>query len=83
MKDDLGFRANPSTSECRPAGTRMFVDFKDQPPPPPWQPPRRSRKLSRREQDILGGIIGVNLLLLLLAPIGGATLISALVALLR
>jgi len=61
----------------------MFVDFKDQPPPPPWQPPRRSPRLSRREQDVLGGIIGINLLLLLLAPIGGATLISAVVALFR
>lgn len=61
----------------------MFVDFKDQPPPPPWQPPRRTPRLSQREQDVLGGIIGFNLLLLLLAPIGGATLISALWALVR
>ena len=66
-----------------PARPVMFVDFKDQPPPPPWQPPRRTPRLSRRQQDVLGGIIGFNLILLLLAPIGGATLISAVIALFR
>ncbi|MFK3888334.1 hypothetical protein [Sphingomonas sp. NPDC079357] len=61
----------------------MFVDFRDQPPPPPWQPPPRRPKLTRREEKALAAIIGFNVILLILAPIGGATLIGALALLLR
>lgn len=52
----------------------MFVDA-------PWpskddrpEPPRR--RLSDREQKVLVWLIGINLLLLLVAPIGGASLLQ-------
>lgn len=63
----------------------MFVDFRDSTPPPPWQPaPRDPRpRLTRRQQDVLGLIIAANLVLLLVAPIGGATIIQAIAALWR
>ena len=43
--------------------------------PPPWQPPRRARITKRQERTIMW-IIGVNALLLLVAPIGGVTIIE-------
>ena len=49
-------------------------------PPPPWQPPRRSR-LTRRQQRVMLWLIGLNVFLLLVAPIGGATIIQAVAAL--
>lgn len=52
----------------------MFVDFRDTPAPPPWQPPPR---LTERQQRVVAGVIGLNLFLLLVAPIGGATLFAA------
>lgn len=61
----------------------MFVDFRDSPPPPPpWRPKRPDPRpqLTRRQQNWLAGIIGVNVLLLLVAPIGGATVLQALAA---
>ena len=65
----------------------MFVDFRDPPPPPPpWQPPKRPDprpQLTPRQQNTLAAIIGINVLLRLLAPIGGATVIQALAALFR
>ena len=63
----------------------MIVDFRDQPPPPPWEP-RRTKKgpqLTSGQQRTLGAILGVNVLLLLLAPIGGATLLELLAILFR
>jgi hypothetical protein len=63
----------------------MFLDLNDYPPPPPWEPqpePPASR-LTARQQRTLALLIGVNVLLLLAAPIGGATLIAALWALLH
>ncbi|PVE59355.1 hypothetical protein DC429_02820 [Arthrobacter sp. TPD3018] len=64
----------------------MFVDFREPPPPPPpWRPkPRDPRpQLTPRQQNALAAIIGVNVLLLLIAPIGGATVIQAISALFR
>jgi hypothetical protein len=60
----------------------MFMDFRDQPPPPPWQPkqPDRRPTLNVRQQKMLAIVAAINILLLLVAPIGGATLISALIA---
>lgn len=62
----------------------MFLDLEDYPAPPPWEPqpePPASR-LTARQQRTLTLLIGVNVLLLLFAPIGGATLIAGLWALL-
>lgn len=61
----------------------MFVDFRDQPPPPPWQPRRPRPRLTPRQEKALAAIIGLNVILLIVAPIGGATLIGALAVLLR
>ncbi|MEH3123858.1 MAG: hypothetical protein PGN16_18145 [Sphingomonas phyllosphaerae] len=61
----------------------MFVDFRDQPPPPPWQPRRARQRLTRRQVKALAAIIGFNVILLIVAPIGGATLIGALAMLFR
>ncbi|GAA4220071.1 hypothetical protein GCM10022253_23300 [Sphingomonas endophytica] len=61
----------------------MFVDFRDQPPPPPWQPPRRRPRLTPRQEKTLAAIIGFNIVLLIIAPIGGATLIGVLALLWR
>ena len=56
----------------------MFVDLPGSWPPqdPPPDPPRR--RLSVREQKVLMWLLGVNVLLLLIAPVGGATLIQLL-----
>ena len=51
-------------------------------PPPPWQPPRRPRVTKKQERAILW-LIGLNALLLLVAPIGGATIIEAVIKLFR
>lgn len=62
----------------------MFMDFRN-PVPPAW-PPRPATppaRLTPRQQRWLGGVIAFNLLLMILAPIGGATLAQALVAWLR
>jgi hypothetical protein len=58
----------------------MFVDFSGEPmPPPPPEPPRP--RLTPGQQKRLAAIVGFNVALLLLAPVGGATLIGALIAL--
>jgi len=60
----------------------MFVDFRDQPPPPPWRPARPDPpRLTGRQQRVLGWMIGLNLVMLVLGPFAGATVIDAAVAL--
>ena len=49
-------------------------------PPPQWQPPRGSRVTKKQERAILW-LVGLNALLLLIAPIGGATIVQAILAL--
>ncbi len=61
----------------------MFVDFRDQPPPPPWRPTPPRPRLTAKQEKTLATIIGINVVLLLVAPIGGATIIGAVAALLR
>ncbi|KAB1072731.1 hypothetical protein F6X51_14045 [Methylobacterium planeticum] len=50
---------------------------------PPWEPPRREPRLTKRQERVLIWLIAVNALLLLIAPIGGATVIQAILAILR
>ncbi|MDR7036672.1 hypothetical protein [Methylobacterium segetis] len=50
---------------------------------PPGEPPPGRPRLTKREEQVLLWIISVNLLLLLIAPIGGATVIHAVLAALR
>lgn len=64
----------------------MFQDFRDMPAPPPWRPPERSPAkihLTERQRRTVSIIIGINLVLLLVVPIGGATIVAAIVALCR
>ena len=66
----------------------MFMDFRDQPPPPRWEPRplpqgQPATKLTERQAKALGWIVLLNVLLLIIAPIGGASIISALATLLQ
>ncbi len=56
----------------------MFLDLNNYTPPsdPPGDPGRPS--LTPRQQKTLIIIVGINIMLLFVAPIGGATIISAL-----
>jgi hypothetical protein len=60
----------------------MFLDltgyYRRQPDPPPENPPRRT--LTAGEQKVLIWVICLNLVLLVVAPIGGATVIHAAIA---
>lgn len=49
----------------------------------PEEPPPRAPRPTKRQERALLWIIGVNALLLLFAPIGGATIIHAVLAMLR
>ena len=60
----------------------MFLDLNNYTPPPdPPAEPDRSPSLTPRQQKTLIMIIGFNIFLLFVAPIGGATVISALLEL--
>jgi hypothetical protein len=62
----------------------MFASFQDDPPPPRWEPPPEPRpRLSRREGKVLAWLVGGNAVVLLFAPLAGASLIQAVIALLR
>lgn len=60
----------------------MFLDLRDDwPPVPPPQPPVSQPApplLDKRGERIVGVIVAINLALLLLAPIAGATVVQAL-----
>ncbi|QHL90792.1 hypothetical protein GVO57_08060 [Sphingomonas changnyeongensis] len=56
----------------------MFVDFRGDPPPASWPPPRGplpGPRITRPRERRLMALVALNLILLLVAPIGGATLI--------
>ena len=61
----------------------MFVDFRDQPPPPRWEPKPPPRRRTPRQRKTMEIVVGVNIVLLLIAPLGGATILQAIGALLR
>ncbi len=48
-----------------------------------WKPPPRKPRLTQRQERVFVWLIAVNALLLLIAPIGGATIIHAVLAVLR
>lgn len=59
----------------------MFLDMKSYGPRPEPLPPKPSKpNLSAREQKILAWVICFNILVLFIAPIGGATVIHSLLA---
>ncbi len=62
----------------------MFVDFDNAwPRPEPWQPPRPAPRVTKRQERAIGWIVGVNLILLLVGPLAGATIFDAVIALMR
>jgi hypothetical protein len=62
----------------------MFASFEDDPPPPSWEPPPEPRpRLSAKEGRVLAWLVGGNAVMLLLAPLAGASLVQAVIALLR
>ncbi|MCO5732211.1 hypothetical protein [Rhizobium sp. SSA_523] len=62
----------------------MFLDLKSYGPrPEPRQPAPPERRISPRGEKVLVWIICFNLLVLCIAPIGGASVIDALIAVFR
>ena len=59
----------------------MFVDGGGGWRPPPWQPPRRGPRMTKRQEKVLLWIIVFNALMLLVAPVGGVTIVQPLSAL--
>lgn len=61
----------------------MFLDLKDPwPPPPPNEPPAKAAPtLSPRRQGVLAVFVVLNLLLMLLGPLAGSSVISGVVRL--
>ncbi|MFN3508962.1 MAG: hypothetical protein ACK4ZU_15905 [Allorhizobium sp.] len=59
----------------------MFLDLNNYTPPP--EPPAHQdpQRLTPRQKKALAWIAGLNIILLLIAPIGGATIISGLIEL--
>ncbi len=53
-----------------------------QPRPPPWEPPPK-RRISAREESVVLWVMGFVLVLLVLAPIGGSTVLEAFAYLFR
>ncbi|WP_407520804.1 hypothetical protein [Methylobacterium oryzisoli] len=50
---------------------------------PAWEPPPREPRLTKRQERVFLWLIVVNVVLLFVAPIGGTTIIHAVLALLR
>lgn len=50
---------------------------------PPQEPPSRKPQPNKRQEQVFVGIIAMNALFLLVAPIGGATVIHAILAMLK
>jgi hypothetical protein len=62
----------------------MFMDFRD--PPPRWEPlPKRPAgpNLTAGQVKALGWIVLLNVVMVVVAPIGGASIVSAIIVLLR
>jgi len=58
----------------------MFLDQHNQWLPPPEEPAPEPGRLSQAQERTLMRLIGFNLFLLFVAPIGGATLLHPLIA---
>lgn len=60
----------------------MFVDEGWRPPRgPSWEPPAHKRPLTKAQERAVVWIIGLNAVLLFVAPIGGASVVHAFIAL--
>jgi hypothetical protein len=58
----------------------MFMDYRGE-WPPHWEPepPREPRRLTKRGEKVVGSLVAVNILLLLLGPIAGATVLDPII----
>ena len=62
----------------------MFVPPEDRSPgPPPWHPSPPKRALTKRGEAVMLWLVCLFLLLMLLAPLGGNTVVEALWFLLK
>jgi hypothetical protein len=62
----------------------MFVPPENrQPRPAPWNPQPPKRELTKRERTVVIWVVGAVLVLMVLAPIGGSTVLEVLWYLLR
>ncbi len=62
----------------------MFLDTRDPwPPAEPWRPERPAPRLTKRGERVVGWLIGFNLLMLLIGPLAGSSVIDAVLAILR
>ncbi|WP_315763886.1 hypothetical protein [Sphingomonas sp. Y38-1Y] len=59
----------------------MFVNFNPDWPPPPEPPAPPPPRLDKQGEARLGWVIALNLAMLILGPLAGATVLQALVAL--
>lgn len=60
----------------------MFLDTRDPwPPHEPWSPPPRRTPLSRPREKVVISLVGLNLVLLFVAPIAGITFFDIALAL--
>ena len=48
--------------------------------PTPWQPPPKKPRMTKRQERVLVWLLAFNGFMLLAAPIGGASIVQALVA---
>ena len=60
----------------------MFVEGGGGWKPPPWQPPPRKPHITKKQERLILWLVGVNVLFLLIAPIGGVTIVETVVSLL-
>jgi len=62
----------------------MFLDTRNPwPAPEPWRPERPRPRLTKRGEGVLGWVIGFNLLMLVIGPLAGSSVVEALVAIFR
>jgi len=62
----------------------MFLDLRDSWPPEPWSPPPRpDPKLTPRQQKTMIWLVSMNVMLLFVAPICGATFFDAIATMFR
>jgi len=59
----------------------MFHDANAWPPPPDgYQPPRPPTRLTRSQERVMLGTIGVFLLVMFIGPLAGSSVVDALIA---
>ncbi|GAA3723252.1 MULTISPECIES: hypothetical protein [Sphingomonas] len=62
----------------------MFLDTRDPwPPAEPWRPAPPAPRLTKRGERVVGWVIGFNLLMLLVGPLAGSSVIDAVMAIMR